>query len=581
MKKTVNINLGGTFFHIDEDAFQKLSRYFDAIKRSLTNASGKEEIIKDIEMRVSELLLERGKKDSSVVELIDVDAVITVMGQPEDYRIEEEGDAPKSSNFAENYSNLQTKKLYRDKDKGEIGGVLAGLSHYFGIDLTLLRVIMLVLFFVFGTGLLLYIILWIAMPEAVTTSEKLEMTGEPVNISNIEKKVREEFASVSEKINNINHEKLGKRFKSGAEKVGSSFGDLIISILGIFAKFIGGSLILAGLTMVFFLLVGIFTIGTGMFIDFPWTDFIESGNYSDYPAWTFGLVMFFAVGIPFFFLIILGFKLISPAMKSIGRTAIYTLLALWIIAVAIGASIGIRQAAAFGEDGRVLEKQNLFVQPNDTLLIKFAHNDYYSKDLSNNYEFKITEDSLKNKIIYSNDVSIKIESTDEKEASIKIEKLANGSSISEANYRAKEIQYHYKIKGNQLIFDNYLITNFKNKFRDQEVEITLYLPKGTIFKCDKSVENYDRSDDEEFNLHYSGSYTYKVTDSKIKCLNCPDNEDDNIESYDYSEEIEEDAKKPEKEVILKVNGKEIIQTTSGKEESSLQINKNGIIIKTK
>lgn len=79
MKKTVNINLGGTFFHIDEDAFQKLSRYFDAIKRSLTNASGKEEIIKDIEMRVSELLLERGKTDKSVVELIDVDAVITVI----------------------------------------------------------------------------------------------------------------------------------------------------------------------------------------------------------------------------------------------------------------------------------------------------------------------------------------------------------------------------------------------------------------------------------------------------------------------------------------------------------------------
>lgn len=581
MKKTVNINLGGTFFHIDEDAFQKLSRYFDAIKRSLTNASGKEEIIKDIEMRVSELLLERGKTDKSVVELIDVDAVITVMGQPEDYRIDEDGEAPKTQNFSSNTtSNTRIKKLYRDKDKGQIGGVLAGMSHYFGIDLTLLRVIMLVLFFVFGTGFLLYIILWIAMPEAVTTSEKLEMTGEPVNISNIEKKVREEFANVSEKINNIDHEKIGTQFRSGAEKVGSSFGDLIIAILGIFAKFVGAILIFTGFTTVISLLIGIFTLGTASFITTPWDSFIESGNYSDYPAWTFGLVMFFVVGIPFFFLIILGFKLISPTIKSIGRTATYTLLALWIIAVAIGASILIKQAAAFGEDGRVVEKQNLFVQPNDTLLIKFAHNDYYSKDLSNNYEFKIAEDSLKSKIIYSNDVSIKIEITDEKEASIKIEKLANGTSISEANYRAKEIQYHYKIKGNQLIFDNYLTTNFKNKFRDQEVEITLYLPKGTIFKCDKSVENYDRSDDEEFNLHYSGSYTYKVTDSKIKCLNCPTYEDefDDLETEDINVISENDSVKT---VSVKINGKEVIQTTSGKEESSLQINKNGIIIKTK
>lgn len=581
MKKTVNINLGGTFFHIDEDAFQKLSRYFDAIKRSLTNASGKEEIIKDIEMRVSELLLERGKTDKSVVELIDVDAVITVMGQPEDYRIDEDGEAPKTQNFSSNTtSNTRIKKLYRDKDKGQIGGVLAGMSHYFGIDLTLLRVIMLVLFFVFGTGFLLYIILWIAMPEAVTTSEKLEMTGEPVNISNIEKKVREEFANVSEKINNIDHEKIGTQFRSGAEKVGNSFGDFILTLLKAFSKIVGVMLIMGGFTVLLFLLIGIFALGTGAFIDFPWSSFIESGNYSDYPAWTFGLVMFFAVGIPFFFLTLLGFKLLSPTIKSIGRTAMYTLLAIWMIAVAIAISIGIKQASAFAENGRVVEKQTLNIDPTDTLSVKFMHNDLYSKNLNDNFEYRITEDSLKNKIIFSTDISIKFETTDEKTAYIKIEKLADGSTISEANDRAKEIQYHYKIKGNQLIFDNYLTTNFKNKFRDQEVEITLYLPKGTIFKCDKSVENYDRSDDEEFNLHYSGSYTYKVTDSKIKCLNCPTYEDefDDLETEDINVISENDSVKT---VSVKINGKEVIQTTSGKEESSLQINKNGIIIKTK
>ena len=91
MNKTVNINLGGMFFHIDEDAYQKLTRYFDAIKRSLSKSSGQEEIIKDIEMRVSELLTEKQKTEKHVVTLREVDEVISVMGQPEDYIIEEDG----------------------------------------------------------------------------------------------------------------------------------------------------------------------------------------------------------------------------------------------------------------------------------------------------------------------------------------------------------------------------------------------------------------------------------------------------------------------------------------------------------
>lgn len=90
MNKTVNINLGGMFFHIDEDAYQKLTRYFDAIKRSLSNSSGHDEIIKDIEMRISELLNEKQVSDKHVVGLKDVDAVIAIMGQPEDYVIEDE-----------------------------------------------------------------------------------------------------------------------------------------------------------------------------------------------------------------------------------------------------------------------------------------------------------------------------------------------------------------------------------------------------------------------------------------------------------------------------------------------------------
>ncbi len=570
MNKTVNINLGGMFFHIDEDAYQKLTRYFDAIKRSLSNSSGQDEIIKDIEMRVSELLSEKQKSEKHVVGLKDVDEVIAVMGQPEDYKIDDEEKAPKSSNF----STSKTRKLYRDTENGMIGGVLAGLGHYLGIDKVWLRIIMLVLLFTFGTGALAYIILWIVMPEARTTSEKIEMTGEPVTISNIEKKVREEFETVSEKLKNVDYDKYGNQIKSGAERVGSSFGNLILAVLKAFSKFLGVILIITGISITIALFIAVFTLGSSSLIDVPWKGFIEAGNFTDYPVWCFGLIMFFAVGIPFFFLTLLGFKLVSPNLKSIGNIVKYTLLAIWLIAVSLAITVGIQQASAFAVDGRVIKKETINLKANDTLFIKFKHNDYFAKSINERDDFKITQDSTKTDVIYSNNVSLKIEKTDAKLAYIQIEKEAKGKSLSEAKERAEQIKYAYKIIGNQLILDNYLLTDLKNKFRDQEIEITLFLPKGILFKADSSVQNYDRSEDDYFNLHFSSSdYLYKVGNSQVKCLNCPEDENE----HNDLENIEENDSLATTTVTIKGEAITVNKTGSKK---GLTVNKDGVIIKT-
>ena len=570
MNKTVNINLGGMFFHIDEDAYQKLTRYFDAIKRSLSNSSGQDEIIKDIEMRVSELLNEKQKTDKHVVGMKDVDEVITVMGQPEDYRIDDEEARSTTSNFA----TSKNRKLYCDKENGIIGGVLAGLGHYFGIDKVWLRIFMLALVFVFGTGVLAYIILWIVMPDAKTTAEKLEMTGEPVTISNIEKKVREEFENVSEKFKNANYDEMGNRVKTGAEKIGSSLGDFIIAVLRVFSKFLGVLLIIAGLFILAALFIGVFTLGSSSFVNVPWQDFIDAGNFTDYPVWIFGLIMFFAVGIPFFFLALLGFKLLSPSLKSIGNIAKYTLLAIWLISVSLAISVGIKQATAFAVDGRVVKKENINLNPTDTLFIKFKHNDYFAKSINEHNDFKITLDSTGVDVIYSNNVSFKIAQTDNKLPYIQIEKEAKGKTLFEAKQRAEKIKYSYKIIGNELILDNYLLTELKEKFRNQEIEITLFLPKGTLFKADSSVQDYDRSDDEYFNLHYSSSdYLYKVENEQIKCLDCPkdENEFNDVESVKENDSIVT--------TTVSVNG-EVITVNKTGSKKGLTLDKDGVIIKT-
>lgn len=586
MNKTVNINLGGMFFHIDEDAYQKLTRYFDAIKRSLSNSSGQDEIIKDIEMRVSELLNEKQKTDKHVVGMKDVDEVITVMGQPEDYRIDDEGAGSTTSNFTSSTAS-NTRKLYRDSENGMIGGVLAGLGHYFGIDKVWLRIFLLILVFAWGTGFLAYIILWIVMPEAKTTAEKLEMTGEPVTISNIEKKVREEFDNVSDKLKNANYDEMGNRVKTGAEKVGSSLGDFIIAVLRVFSKFLGVILIIAGLFILAALFIGVFTLGSSSFVNVPWQEFIDAGNFTDYPVWVFGLIMFFAVGIPFFFLALLGFKLLSPNLKSIGQIAKYTLLAIWLISVSLAVTIGIKQATAFAVDGRVVKKENINLNPADTLFIKFKHNDYFAKDINDNNNFKITLDSTGNNVIYSNNVSFKIAQTDAKSAYIQIEKEAKGETLFEAKQRAEKISYGYKVIGNQIVFDNYLLSDLKEKFRDQQIEITLFLPLGTLLKMDDSVARYDQTDSDYFYWHPNENEIFKVESDKIKCQNCP-NEGGEINIIEENQQVNDSTIT----TTVSVNGEVVTVKNTGTKEGvgvtvkssgtkkGLSVNKDGVIIKT-
>ncbi|MDD2822075.1 MAG: PspC domain-containing protein [Flavobacterium sp.] len=578
MNKTVNINLGGMFFHIDEDAYQKLTRYFDAIKRSLSNSSGHDEIIKDIEMRVSELLTDKQKSDKHVIGLKDVDEVIAVMGQPEDYIIEDDLKEAQTNN---NASNRRSKKLYRDKEKGMIGGVASGLGHYFGIDAVWIRIVLILLVFAgFGTGILAYIILWVVTPEAITTSEKLEMTGEPVNISNIEKKVREEFESVSGKLKNVDYDKYGNQIKTGASKLGNSFGDFIMSVFKVFAKFLGIILIISGFAVLISLFIAVFTLGSSSFINVPWQGFIEAGNFTDYPIWSFGLLMFFAVGIPFFFLILLGFKLLTPNLKSIGNIAKYTLLAIWLIAIAILISIGVKQASEIAYDGKTVQKQTINLMPNDTLYVKFKYNEYYTDDINDRDEFKFVQDSASHDLIYSNNVSLRILHTDEKLPYIQIEKTAKGKSFQDAKQRAEKINYGIKIEGNHLILDNYILTEVSNKFRGQEIELSLYLPEGTLLKPDASVENYDRSDDEFFNMHYSSdNYIYKVESSQIKCLNCPADENE----YNDVEINETDNDSTQTSVTINKEGVSVKNDTiinSKNNIKELKINKDGIIIKT-
>ena len=577
MNKTVNINIGGLFFHIDEDAYQKLTRYFEAIKRSLSNSSGQDEIMKDIEMRVAELLTEKQKSDKHVINTKDVDEVIVVMGQPEDYRIDEDADDKAPEPF---YPYTKSRKLYRDKDRGTIAGVCTGLGHYFGIDAVWVKILFLILAFT-SFGIIAYFVLWIAMPKAITTSEKLEMTGEPVTISNIEKKVREEFDSVSNKLKNVDYDKMGNEVKNGAERVAGGIGDVLMSIFKVFAKILGTLIVIfSSLALLGICVASIILIFSSSMPDNYILNHINTPIGLETPIWVQGILFLLAAGIPMFFFLILGLKLLVTNLKSIGNIAKYSLLAIWIIAVGILISLGINEATQIAFDGKEVKKEVINIAPTDTLLIKFKNNDFYSKNRYDTTDFRLTQDENNKEIIYSNNVTIEIMPTEETLPYIQIERLTVGKSAEDARNRAEKIRYSYKIEGNQLILDNYLLTDAVNKFRGQRVELFLYLPKGTLFKADENVQDYDRTNNDFFNLHFSSKdYIYKVENSKVKCLNCPADENEFKDVEDSTTEIITNENDSTDVVTVKVNGKTVIETKSEK-KGSLEVNKDGIIIKT-
>lgn len=546
MNKTISINLGGFFFHIDEDAYQKLTRYFDAVKRSLS-PEGRDEIIKDIESRIAELFQERLKNENQVIGLKEVDEVIAIMGQPEDYRIDED-EAYSSSKSTFTTSSSRTRKLYRDRDNSILGGVAAGFGHYFGIDPLWVRILFIISPFIsFGTSLLIYLILWILIPEALTTSQKLEMRGQPINISNIEKKVKEGIGEISDKINNIDHEKVANTAKSGANQIATTLGDVFLAIFKGIAKVIGVFIIIfSAMALLGIIIGGIVMMFTSSMPDTFIFNHVNSPFEINMPLWLQGILLILSIGIPLFFLLLLGFKLLLSNMRPVGNYFKISLLAVWVVSIITLAYFGIKQATEKGYEGKSVQKEEILIQPTDTLHVKMLFNDYFTKNVNNRESGKYTHDENNNEIIYSNNVRLHLMKTEKTTPYLQVERKANGKSHADAKSYADKINYNFEIQGNNINLDNYFITDFKNKFRDQEVDIYLYLPEGMHFFPDESISKFLSNWNSDINMYYGEENNlYMLKGDDLECLSCP-TEMNEIENDSLNENV-----------VIKVNDKEV------------------------
>ena len=196
MKRTFTINISGTVFYIEEDAYEVLQKYMVNLKNHFGDSDEGKEIVSDIEARIAEIFTEKSTGGKNAVTLEWVNEVMTTMGTPDSFTEEMDDEEPLPGQAK------RKRRLYRDPQEAVFGGVCGGLAAFFNIDPVIMRIIFVILTFVTsGLGVLVYLILWIAVPKAVNTAQRLEMRGQEVSVKNIEKFIQEEAKAVKESYN--------------------------------------------------------------------------------------------------------------------------------------------------------------------------------------------------------------------------------------------------------------------------------------------------------------------------------------------------------------------------------------------
>lgn len=250
MKKTLTANLSGTVYHIDEDAYKLLDSYLMNLRQHFNSEAGGEEIVRDIEQRISELFDERLHGGSQMVVTIDdAEEVISRMGQPEEFdgggsttsntedesKTEDEDkneDAPEEEPVQS--SRRSRKRLFRNPDDKVLGGVASGMAAYFNWDPTFVRLgIVLLTIFSQLSILPVYLILWLVVPLARTAADKLAMHGEDVTVENIGKTVTSGFDKVKDYTNS-------PETRSTLQRIADALIAIIGFLMKIFLIVVGG-----------------------------------------------------------------------------------------------------------------------------------------------------------------------------------------------------------------------------------------------------------------------------------------------------------------------------------------------------
>jgi phage shock protein PspC (stress-responsive transcriptional regulator) len=490
MKKTFTINISGTVFHIEEDAYEVLQKYLVKLKNHFGIEEEGNEILSDIEARIAEIFTEKSAGEKDVITLEWVEQIIETMGTPEDF-VEEEGEEDEVFTS----STKRKRRLYRDPERRVIGGVCGGLSAYFNMDPVILRIIFVVLFFVTtGAALLAYLVLWIAVPKAVTTAQRLEMRGQEATVKNIEKSIREEVKEVKESYKKFKESDTYSKGKKKMEGAGEVTYNVFKLLLKVAVIIIGVILIISG----FFGLLGLISslaIGHSFVQGWPlvWgpeINFPEFLNYLVEPGTVrLGIIAAgFLAGIPLLAMLYIGSKLVFRYKSN--NTAIgLSMVGVWLIALITLFVISTSQLGNFKNQASVVESSTIDCDSCQTLYLELAEDKYkgYAAQGWDLNKLKVMEVDG-DRVILGNP-RLDVEKASGNSFVITVKKTSRGRTRETARDHASDLLYRFQQKDSVLLFEPYFFLNEGDKWRDQEVHINVKVPEGgTIFLDEDMVE---------------------------------------------------------------------------------------------
>jgi phage shock protein PspC (stress-responsive transcriptional regulator) len=606
MNKTVTINISGIIFHIEEDAFDKLSKYLSTIKGYFSKTDGGNEIMSDIEARIAEMLQGKTSAIKQVVLMADVDSVIETMGKPEEF-VEGATDNSHEGEDTEYTTTEPTKRrLFRDPDHKAVGGVCSGIAAYFDVDMIWIRLAMFLLIFFGGLSLWIYIILWIVIPEAKTTADKLAMKGEKIDINNISKTVKEEAQQFKKRMDKYGNEikNSGQNFSDNSQNFFDKLGNFIKEFLIIFTKFfariIGLILLIFGVMFMLGLISSVFgfsIVGANTELN-DWINlfFMERSHYV---LGLIGIILFF--GIPFIMMIYGGVKLLFKIHYS-NRWLNISAGLIWLVGLITVLFVGISTGQDFNEVGKVKDPIQLNMQ-RDTIYLSLLPNKELYKQLNVNEEdLEDYDDQGNRRTIHSRRSDYIVAKTDKKKFivgyatlnilpasgdnfELYIIKKARGADKRAAVERAKVINYDISQNDSTILFNEIFTVLANEKFRVQEVQVVLKVPRGKVIYLDKSLTSF-MYDIENVTNTYDGDMVDRrwiMGANGLECVDC-----EGLLDYDELEKkgihpppppgapgtINVDAQ--DAKVNINENG---IHVNS--KDANVNISKNGIHIDTK
>jgi phage shock protein PspC (stress-responsive transcriptional regulator) len=493
MKKTFTINISGSVFHIEEDAFEKLQNYLQVLNRYFTSQAGGQEILQDIESRIAELLQEKLNAGQEAVTNEAVDEVIHRMGKPEDF-MESETTENSGEPSAETKGEKTKKRMYRDGENRVLGGVCSGMSAYFNFDPVFLRILFVLLVFLgAGISIFVYLILWIVVPKARTTAQRLEMKGEEATISNIQKTIQDEVSEVKNSFSKLNKSDTIQRGKEAAGKVGHASVQVFKGLGKAVAVAFGSLLILTGflgfITFLVSMAVGNSIIHSGSVGFAPEVDFSGLLGFLVSPGLVSLaiLLLVLLIGIPLLAILFVGTKLVfryKTNNKLIGLGAF----GIWLVALVALIALTAGQASNFSQKNTVSSGKQLNCPTCKTLYIELGAAPEKMLVEENVHFDDFTLATINEEKVLAGNPSLQIEATDATDFSVIVKRTARGKNTAEVQTNLDRIQYEITSKDSTLVLNPFFTIGGQSKWRDQDVQVTVKVPTGRMVRLGQNLD---------------------------------------------------------------------------------------------